>query len=166
MASRKKEHTCEKFYGKRPRIKEAIAGQAGIRIWAIWTHRYYGDLELSASGNILYVLRLVVENKVAAIRDSLECQEIAFDAAQHETQVKDLRAVLQTAQVEVTGWNLSVIKLWDPTNLVQDLIKQTDLQYCKKLERMKALLASSRYGEGSGKDDMLGWVANRHSHGA
>lgn len=59
---KKAEFACEKLFGKQPDIKGAIAGQPGNRIWAIWTHRYYGDPGSDSSSNTLYILRLVIEN--------------------------------------------------------------------------------------------------------
>lgn len=49
-----------------------MAGQAGSRLWTIWTHRYYGDPKSSTSGNTLYILRLVIEDDLDGMRRTLD----------------------------------------------------------------------------------------------
>lgn len=62
-------------------------GEAGSRIWAIWTHHYYGDPEGPGSGNTLYILRLVIENEVAMSNDPSGCDTMAFDVERQYSQV-------------------------------------------------------------------------------
>ena len=156
----KEEFACGKLFGKQPQIKGAIAGQAGSRIWAIWTHRYYEDPKYTVSGATLYILRLVIENELAASSDSFEGRETPYNAGEREMQVNHLRAVLQSAQAEAAEWILSSVKLWDPTSLVQELIEQTGIQHYKVDREDENIASLLWYGEGSGREDMLEWVAN------
>ena len=143
----KEEFACEKLFGKLPRVKGAIAGLPGNRVWVIWTHRYYGDPELTSSDNTLYILRVVVEEENAG-------------AVQRKNQVKQMQAVLQAAQAEAAEWRLHSVKMWDPTQLVRELVEQTGVQH-RKVEREQDGIASLLwYGKGSGKDDMIEWVGN------
>ena len=56
----------ERVFGKIPRAKGAIAGSPGDQVWAIWTHRYYRHPDAESSSNVLFILRLVVEDDVTA----------------------------------------------------------------------------------------------------
>ena len=94
---KKEEFVCGKLFGQQPRIKGAIVGQPGNRMWAIWTHRFYGDPESASSQNTLYILRLVIESQVDISTS---------DADQCERQVEQMRAILQAAQDEAAVWRL------------------------------------------------------------
>lgn len=157
---KKEEFVCDKLFGKRPQVKGAIVGQPGNRIWAIWTHRFYGDPESASSCNTLYILRLVIENQAAASSSSSEGRESPCDAGQRGLQAEQLKAVLQAAQAEAAEWKLDHVILWDPTPLVHELAEQAGVQHCK-VERMEEGIASLLwYGEGSGKEDTLEWIGN------
>ena len=145
---RKEEFVCNRLFGKQPRVKGAIAGQPGNRVWAIWTHRFYGDPESATSENTLYILRLVIENQIA-------------DAPWIDLQAKQLKAILQIAQAEAAEWNLrSGVKLWDPSPLAQKFIERTEIPH-QRVEREHESIASLLwYGGGSGKEDVVEWVAN------
>ena len=143
----KEEFACDKLFGKMPQVKGAIAGQPGNRVWAIWTHRFYGDLESASSDNTLYLLRVVVEKENAG-------------TVQREEQVEQMQAVLQAAQIEAAEWKLHSVKLWDPTPLVRELVERAGVQH-RNVEREQEGIASLLwYGEGSGKEDTLEWVGN------
>ena len=144
---RKEEFVCDRLFGKQPQAKGAIAGQLGNRIWAIWTHRFYGDPESTSSDNTLYILRLVIENQ-------------ASDAAQIELQAEQLRAVLQIAQAEAAEWKLRSVKLWDPSALAQNLIERTGIPYRRVKREHESIASLLWYGEGSVKENVLEWVGN------
>lgn len=158
---KKEEWVCDKLFGKIPKIKGAIAGQFGNRIWVIWTHRFYGDPDSQSSGNTLYILRLFIEQTQAAVRTfSSEGRELPYNAGQLELQVQQLKAVLQAAQAEAAEWKLSHVNLWDPTPLAQELIEQTGIEYVR-VEREEEGIASLRwYGDGSDKENTPKWIGN------
>lgn len=142
---KKEEFVCEKLFGQQPRVKGAIVGDTGNRIWAIWTHRFYGDPESAASGNTLYVLRLVVQNQATTSR---------------ERQVEYMNAILQAAQDEAARWKLQRVLMWDPSPLALEMVKETGIQH-RRVERQYEGIASLLwYGEGSGKEDELEWLGN------
>lgn len=148
---KKEEFVCDKLFGKQPEIKGAIVGQPGNRMWAIWTHRFYGDPESASSGNTLYVLRLVLENQAIASTSHAE---------QGESQVEQMNAILQAAQAEAAEWKLHLVMLWDPTPLVLKLVERTEIQH-RRIERDQEGVASLLwYGEGTGKEDTLEWLGN------
>lgn len=153
----KEEFACARLFGKIPKIKGAVVGKAGHRIWAIWTHRYYGNPS-SSNENTLYILRLVIENELDACED-LVSKGTPLTAKLQEAMV-NLKAVIEAAQAEAAEWKLSFVNLWDPSSSVQELIKRTAIQH-RKVDREDESIASLRwYGKGSGKEDMLDWVAN------
>ena len=158
----KEEFVCQKLFGKLPKVKGVITGPPGNRIWAIWTHRFYGDPESAASGNTLYILRLVIENQAVARAGTSpsDGKEILSDAGQRESQAEQLKIVLESAQIEAAEWNLLDVKLWHPTPLTEELIECAGLQYCK-VEREKEGIGSLLwYGAGSERQDTLEWVGN------
>ena len=148
---KKEEFVCEKLFGKQPQIKGAIVGEVGNRMWAIWTHRFYGDPESASSENTLYILRLVIESQ-AAIDTT--------DTDQQARQVEQMKAILQAAQDEASQWKLHRVMMWGPTSLVLRLVDGTGIRH-RKVEREHEGIASLLwYGEGSGKEDTLEWLGN------
>ena len=147
---KKEEFVCKKLFGKQPAIKGAIVGQPGNRMWAIWTHRFYEHPESASSENTLYILRLVIENQATA----------TSDAEQADSEIEQMRAILQTAQAEAAEWNLHRVMMWGPTPLVLGLVERTGIQH-RRIEREHEGIASLLwYGEGSGKEDSLEWLGN------
>ena len=147
----KEEFVCEKLFGKQPQVKGAVVGENGNRMWAIWTHRFYGDPESASSENTLYVLRLVIENRATTS---------ATDAEQRGRQVEQLSAILQAAQDEAARWSLHRVMMWDPSPLVLKLVGETGIQH-RRVEREHEGIASLLwYGEGSGREDALEWLGN------
>ena len=148
---KKEEFVCDKLFGKQPEIKGAIVGQPGHRMWAIWTHRFYGDPDCASSENTLYILRLVIENQATANTCNSE---------QCDSQVEQMRIILQTAQTEAAEWKLHRVMMWDPTPLVLKLVERTGIQH-RRIEREHEGIASLLwYGEGNGKEDTLEWLGN------
>ncbi|KAI1074326.1 hypothetical protein F5B20DRAFT_574150 [Whalleya microplaca] len=103
---RKEDFATNHIFGKKLQAKGAIAGNPSKQVWAVWVHHYYEHPdypeEEEAGGNVLYILRLVME--AAA-----------------------LKAVLQAAQAEAAEWRLDQVKLWEPSPLVQSLLEQRGL---------------------------------------
>lgn len=148
---KKEEFVCDKLFGKQPEIKGAVVGQPGNRMWAIWTHRFYGDPESASSENTLYILRLVIEDQATASTS---------EAEQGNSQVEQMRAILRTAQAEAAEWKLHRVTLWHPTPLVLKLVDRAGIQH-RRIERDHEGIASLLwYGEGSGKEDTLEWLGN------
>jgi GNAT superfamily N-acetyltransferase len=144
----KEEFVFEKIYGRKPMLKGMLMGEPGNRVWAIWTHRLYSSpASKAASGNSLYILRLVIEREDAPPGE-----------AQMEIKAK-LEAIIQAAQTEATSWNLARVKIWNPSPLVEKLIEWTGIR-CKKVERDRESIASLIwYGENTKGED-VDWISN------
>lgn len=142
---RKEDFACDYNFGKKPRVKGAIAGPLGSQIWAIWAHRYYGPPNIPNSHNVLYILRLVVENE-----------------EKHHGQTDYLKAILQSAQAEAAEWKLDYVKLWEPTPLVHDMIRQSDIEHLV-VEREEDSIASGLwYDENGNIGEAPLWINNEH----
>ena len=157
---KKEEFVCEKLFGKKPKVKGVIVGQLGNRIWAIWTHRFYGDPESASSGNTLYILRLTIENQTLASNVRSDDGEVQLDASQLGLQAEQLKTVLESAQAEAAEWNLSDVKLWHPTPLIEDLIECAGIQHCKIEREEEGISSLLWYGEGCEKEGTLEWIGN------
>lgn len=157
---KKEEFVCDRLLEKRPTVKGAIAGAQGNRIWATWTHRFYGDPKLASSDNTLYILRLVQEDQGTLNDVVSDERQSGISTQRSETQTDLLSAVLRRAQAEAAEWNLGRVILWHPTRLVSDLIQRSGLRY-RLIEREHEGIASLLWhGKGSGKDDALDWIGN------
>ncbi|KAH6659389.1 hypothetical protein BKA67DRAFT_12557 [Truncatella angustata] len=121
--------------------KGAVAGAHGKRVWAIWTRNYRGDGE-DAAKNTMYILRLVVED----------------ESASQEELVSSFGAVMHKAQSEARQWRLGKIELWNPSPVVDVLIKKSGLDH-DIIERQKDSIPSLMwYGEED--TQQVDWVAN------
>ncbi|KAL9029779.1 MAG: hypothetical protein Q9196_002021 [Gyalolechia fulgens] len=147
----KEDFVCKKLFGKQPHIKGALVGQAGYRMWAIWTHRFSGSPDDASSENTLHVLRLVIEN---------QANPGTSQGSPFERQVEQMREILLAARHEAAEWNLHRVMMWGPTPLVSNLVKRTGIQ-SRTVDRDHEGIASLLwYGEGSGKEDTLEWLGN------
>lgn len=140
-------HTKEEFgsrilFDKIPMQKGVLVGQPGNRIWAIWTHRFYHDPNPVPSGNVLYILRLVIENPG---RDSEELQH-------------QLKIIFQTAQAEAKVWNLDGVKLWDPSPCVQRLVRRMGLNHIIVEREEDGIACLLWYGDE--RERRPEWIAN------
>jgi GNAT superfamily N-acetyltransferase len=145
----REEFKCEKLFGKYPKVKGAMAGEVGSRVWVIWTHKFYGKPDNLEAGNTLYILRLVIE------KQGPEGNVIAKD---REAVKEKLRIVIQSAQDEAREWKLQSVKLWDPTPLMRELVQEMGIEF-SDVEREDAEIASVMYTE-VGKEDNIEWLAN------
>ena len=151
---KKAEFAAQRLFGKEPQVKGAVAGQPGNRIWAIWTHRYYGDPKSASSENVLYILRLVVESQV---------RESTYNTEQGEVLAEQLKAVLKAAQAEAAEWELDHINLWDPTPLVRELIGRTGIRHDVVERHTEGIASLLWYGNGSDeRGAMPEWIGNEH----
>ncbi|CAE7185872.1 hypothetical protein P3342_008449 [Pyrenophora teres f. teres] len=153
---------CNHLFGKLPTTKGAIAGPPGNQMWVYWEHRYYSRHDVEPKNNALYILRLVLEVDETATRlPSDASKRPAADV--YEEQVASLKAIVQAAQAEASEWKLDVVKLWDPSPLVSELLARTGIKHTV-VERQEGSIASLLwYGaDGSITKDAPLWVNNEH----
>ncbi|KAL4754514.1 hypothetical protein BDW72DRAFT_166369 [Aspergillus terricola var. indicus] len=137
----KEEFGARKLFGgsKKPEIKGAIAGPAGNRVWAIWTHRFYRHPHSADSAaNTLYILRLVAETS-SPTSESME-------------------AVLHAARSEAASWGLGKVKLWNPPRDLEEAIRASGVNFEKKKREHDSVPCLNWFGEES--PDEVEWVLN------
>lgn len=163
---RKEDFAANYIFGKKAEAKGAIAGSPGKQVWALWVRRYYEypdhpNGEEEGGGNVLYILRLVVEGDDTANRPHEGQLPPATDA--YTEQAAALKAVLQAAQAEAAKWRLGKVKLWEPSPLVQSLLEQSDLD-ATRVERQEHSIASVLWfrEDGEGEDEAPVWLNNQY----
>ncbi|RYP86817.1 hypothetical protein DL769_000662 [Monosporascus sp. CRB-8-3] len=163
---RKEDFVTNHIFGKKAEAKGAIAGSPGKQVWAVWVHRYYGhpdhpDEEEEDGGNVLYILRLVVEGDDTANKPHEGQLPPSTDA--YVGQAAALKAVLQAAQAEAAEWRLDHVELWEPSPLVQSLLGQSGLD-ATRVERQERSIASALWfkEDGDAVDEAPVWVNNEH----
>ncbi|KAL8685757.1 MAG: hypothetical protein Q9224_005686 [Gallowayella concinna] len=157
----KEDFATKQLFGQTPRAKGVIAGLPGRQVWAIWTHRYYMHHNVEAAGNVLYILRLVVEGDETANKPSSR-KEKGMKEEKQERQVESLIAVLQCAQAEAAEWQLDQVKLWEPTPWVEDVITKSHISH-RIIEREEDSVASCLwFNEDSGQEAAPQWINNEH----
>ncbi|KAF2203949.1 hypothetical protein GQ43DRAFT_454110 [Delitschia confertaspora ATCC 74209] len=158
----KEDFACDYLFGKIPQVKGAIVGSPGSQVWALWTHRYYGRHDVEPSDNVLYILRLVMETDRTATRLPSDANQ-RLPEEKYQEQMQYLKAVLEAAQTEAFDWKLDVVKLWDPTPQVQDMLAQSGMEY-EVVEREEDSIASGYwYDETGGVNESVPlWVNNEH----
>lgn len=148
---------CGKIFGKQPTIRGAILGEPGHRVWAVWTRSFYGPL-VAASGNTLHILRLVIEDERSQGDITVKAGEPLHNEDWLNDHARRLKEILQIAQAEAAEWKLLHVELWNPTPLVQALIRRTDLKHSNVERETESIPSLMWYGEG--KVDELEWVGN------
>lgn len=151
---RKEDFVCNIHFDKTSQVKGVIAGPPGRQIWAIWAHRYYSHPSSEKGDNTLYTLRLVMENNAI---------DMAKDPVLYNEQVGYLKAVLEAARKEAEDWKLDQVHLWNPSPVVQGMIRREGIKY-ELVEREELAIASGLwYGEnGEGSLAPPKWINNEH----
>ena len=156
----KETFVTEYLFGKVPRAKGAIAGPLGTQVWATWTHRYYDHPEIDGPNNVLYILRLVMEGE-SALRPCSAAEEEQH-AARQIKQRTYLKAVLQAAQAQAAEWKLDCVKLWDPSPLVRDMIRQSEIEHLVVEREEDSIASGIWYTTDGGIEPAPQWLSNEH----
>ena len=158
----KEDFATEYLFGKSPSAKGVITGSPGRQMWATWVHRYYDRHDAELTNNVLYILRFVMEADETATRLSSDATKRPSKDVYKE-QLQQLKSILEAAQAEAAEWRLDVVKLWDPTPLVLDLLAHSGLEYTVT-ERQEDSIASLMWYDHKGGIDKISplWVNNEH----
>lgn len=158
---RKEDFATKYLFQRIPQAKGAIAGCPGSQIWALWTHRYYERPGAEISGNVLYILRLVVELDNSANGGMLS-EESSLDETIYHEQISYLEAILQAAQAEAAEWKLNHVILWEPSLWVRDALLKLDFDHVI-VERQEESIASGLWYDKLGTSGSPPiWVNNEH----
>jgi GNAT superfamily N-acetyltransferase len=146
----REEFVIQRLWGaKYPKVKGAITGKRGNRVWMIWTRKYDSPQDDTEAGNMLYILRLVIEN--ADIDGGV-------GAGERDEVKENLRAVIERARKEAKEWRMSGVRLWGPSLLVRELVKEMGLSSWEWQREVEGI-ASLRLNEGV-REDETEWLAN------
>jgi len=158
----KEQYACQYLFGKVPTCKGAITGRPGDQVWAIWAHRYYGRHDGESTNNVLYILRLVMQADATATRLPEDASK-TLSREKFQENLANLKTVIQAAQAEAAEWNLDVVKLWDPSPLVREMLKQMSIPY-EIVKREEESLASLMWYEkvDDTSDEAPLWINNEH----
>lgn len=155
----KEEFACQHIFGRIPQAKGAIAGLPGHQVWAIWTHRYYGNPK-ETNSNVLYILRLVMEGDETANKVPGTYAKESLPPVTEETEAA-VNAVLRAAQSEAAKWELDHVKLWEPSPLVQSLVAQHGPDYVRCEREEDSVASVLWYDDGQGSQ-VAAWINNEY----
>ena len=116
-------HAREEFVGSEllGRIPKAKGAQVkrsnGKRAWCIWA-RFFADE--STKGNVLNILRLIIEGEQAEPPASSEISGIS------EEKVKAVESLLRAAQSQAALWQMNEVQIWNPSPSVMAAAKLVD----------------------------------------
>ncbi|EON61289.1 hypothetical protein W97_00502 [Coniosporium apollinis CBS 100218] len=100
----REEFVANELYGKTPTIKGAAVGnESGKRIWCYWTRVWANSDPQQSKGNVLHILRLVVEDDAGSEDDLSNAPAIA--------------ALLAMAQSEAAKWHMAEVETWNPAKV-------------------------------------------------
>ena len=137
----REDYMTKAIFGKTPTVRGAVAGEPGKRVWAVWMRGYYGGLK-KLEGNVLHVLRVVVEDPNQP----------------DEELVAGFRSIVQIAQHEAAEWKTQDIQIWNPDPKLRGLVEKCGIE-SEFVKRDKDSIASLRwYGEEPTAE--VDWVAN------
>ncbi|MCJ1282919.1 hypothetical protein MMC26_002245 [Xylographa opegraphella] len=134
----REEFAAEEMLGRRPEVKGAVVETAEGRVWAVWT-RTFGASE---EGNLLHVLRMVVEGALEEKEEGTWSVEAAAE-------------VLRAAQREAGRWAMKTVEVWNPEGVVV-LAARSIVGEVEVVDRDEESITSLMwYGEGE-----VEWVGN------
>ncbi len=169
-------HAREEFLSKElrlrsPDIKGAIVGdKAGERAWIIWTRTWNDDPHNEPSKkNVLYVLRIVVEEGVYTVRANFRdhgetpengCSPQLVNGAGYGKAVQYLASLLVAAQQEAARSFLAEVQAWNPTPTIVQAAKLACPSVDAIVDRDTDSIASLKwFGPGEALEEVE-WIAN------
>lgn len=153
----REEFVANKLFGKSPSVKGAIVdGEEGNRVFCVWT-RTFGN---TVAENILYILRLVIENERPL--SEYECESGSNQLSlklSSELVILATMAVLSAARQEAAAWAMQKVVLWNPTPLAV-LAAQELEPTAKTSDREIESIPSLRWYGSKEESESVKWVAN------
>jgi hypothetical protein len=131
----------QQVFGRQPAVHGGVWGEAGGRVWALWTRGYHGGAG-TTEGNTLHVLRLVAED------EGVDAQQLADGFA----------AVMALALREAAEWSVGEVHVWNPGPGMRRAAEMSGIVHELVVREKDSIASLAWYGEGDVKD--LDWVAN------
>jgi len=155
----REEFVANEFHGRVPKVKGAIVGEPGKRVWCYWTRMWYNKDPMASEGNTLHILRLVIEEYGMFIWEN-PSPEQENDIKKYASSIASL---LHLAQKEALEWRMAEVEIWNPTATTIEAARLLDPE-AKVVDRESESIASLRWygdrtGDGKVADDVH-WVGN------
>lgn len=155
----REDYVAQRLLGRTPEVRGSLVRCAdGSRVWCFWS-RFFGNK--STDGNILNILRMVVEDE--ATEHGLASAEAAGSTGRSVNSlehVEAIQAILQAAQLEAAQWSMGAVQMWNPSPLMLDAAKKLDPS-SKLTHRDEDSIASLRWhDDATHPTDRVEWVAN------
>ena len=157
---RKDDFATKYLFGKIPQLKGAIAGTRGNRVWAVWTHRYYGQPSIEPSMNVLYILRLVLEGGESDSMSTVDSDDP--QRIRNKERAATLKAVLRAALNEAVEWKLDYIKLWEPSSWILSKIVDSHIPHRPVVREEESIASVMMYDKTAALDRPPVWINNEH----
>lgn len=122
------------------KVKGAVIGPEGKHVWAIWARSFYNAEAVDK--NTMYILRLVFED----------------ESAPREELAASFAAIMHNAQAEARLARIGKIELWNPTPVMDALIKESGLDHDLAERQNDSIPSLMWFGEGD--NSQVEWVAN------
>lgn len=144
----------ELLYSRVPKVKGAyVQCKDGSRVWCIWS-RFFGS---ESSGNVLHILRLVIEGEEELISADPNTTTNGFESRSYDEKVQAVASLLGAAQAEAAKWDMKDVEVWNPTQLAvtaaQSLNPTTEV-----IHRDEESIASLRWHHKDSAD--VEWLGN------
>lgn len=155
----REDFVAKEFHGSIPKVKGAIVGEPGKRVWCYWTRMWYNEDPQAVHGNTLHILRLVVEEYGMFTWE----RPTPAQAKEMKKYAPSIAALLHLAQKEAKEWRMAEVEVWNPTEATVEGARLLDPE-AKVVDRESESIASLRwYGERSGEgkvSDYVDWLGN------
>ena len=167
----REEFVAEELKLEDPEIKGAIMGdKAGGRAWIIWTRTFNGDpCKKYDEGNVLNVLRIVVEEEDDIVREDLgdlteaatsDHSPLLANGTRSETSVQLVASLLVAAQQEAAKFHLAEVQAWNPTQTVVRAAKLAYPEVAAVVNRESQSIASLKWYGGGPALEEVEWIGN------
>ena len=147
----------KELHGKTPKVKGAIVGEDGHRVWMYWGRMWYNHDPEESKGNTLYILRVVEEE--GSNGEGPDAQHVnGTSTGRHDAAIASL---LLLAQREAREWGMEEVQAWNPkpSTLSAFRMVRPDVEV---VNRDKESITSLKwYPEHEGRaPDFIDWVDN------
>jgi len=159
----REDFVARELHGRVPRIKGAIVDGSGPgkRVWCYWTRMWYNKDLAASQGNMLHVLRLVVEEYGAL---DWECPSAGEGERMKRKYTPAIASLLRLAQREAAEWKMEGAEIWNPTAVTVEAVRMLQPDATVVDREFESIASLRWYGEvpqnGRRVADCVDWIEN------
>lgn len=152
-------HAREEFVAKelkilkQPKVKGAMIGRPGEKVWCYWTRVWTSPKEEAPP--TLHILRLVIEDPFYS--DFEAATEEGVEKAKNSKVTMQIAALLAAAQSEAAAWGMKQVEIWNPTSTTLAAARLLDPNAGVQHRDQASIASLMWYGEGA---EQVDWVCN------